>query len=61
MQIIIEEKFAIAAINLSKKVLVFYMVFLNLSTKILNFPACEAQITLLVIEKVTILAEYLDY
>lgn len=32
-----------------------------LETKILVYLACEAQITLLVVEKITILAKYLEF
>lgn len=44
-----------------QKAFVIHVIFLGLEAKILILPACETQIVLLWVEKVTIPAEYLDY
>lgn len=48
-----------ATLNLSKKAFVMHMAYLT--WKMLIDLAYKAQITLLVVKKVTILAKYLDY
>lgn len=59
VQIMLWSKFAIAALDLDKEVFVVYIT--NLDTKISIYSSCKAQITLLVSEKVTIPAKYLDF
>lgn len=49
----------VVTLETSKKTFIIYMAYLSL--KILIHPAYEAQITLLVAKKVTILTKYLDY
>lgn len=59
VQIINKKKFAIANLDLDKKSIFVYVAYLD--TKILIYPAWEAQIVLLITEKVAIPAEYSDY
>lgn len=48
-----------AVIDPSKKAFILQMSFLK--TKILIYPVWETQITLILVEEVTVLAEYLEY
>lgn len=59
MQKIGGKKFAAAALDLGKKVFAMHMAYLGL--KMLICPTCEAQISLLVAEKVIILTKYSDF
>lgn len=54
-----QKKFAIAALNPDKEVLVIYMAHLRVT--ILNYLAWIAQIALLMAKKVNISVEYLDF
>lgn len=59
IQLIDYKKFAAAALDLSKKVFVIYVVYLG--AKISIHPAQEAQIALLLAKKFIILNKYLDF
>lgn len=51
----------IVALDLGKKVFIIHISFLGLGSKISIDLAWKAQIALLVVEKVTILAKYLNF
>lgn len=59
MQIINEKEFVIAALNLTKKTFMIHMAYLG--AKILIYLAQKFQITLLITEKVIVLAKYFDF
>lgn len=59
MEIINQKKCLATALNLSKEVFVIHMTYLG--SKISIYLACETQIALLVVKKITILVKYLDY
>lgn len=59
MQIIDQKKFAVIVLNPGKKAFIIYIAYLK--TEMLIYLVREAQIVLLLIEKVTVLAKYLNY
>lgn len=59
VEFISKKKFAISALD--KNVETFVIHVASLTSKILKHPAWEAQITLMVVKKATVLIKYLDY
>lgn len=56
---LVKRKFGATTPNLGKKAFVIHVAYFK--AKISIYPACKAQITLLMVEKVTIPAKYLNY
>lgn len=61
VQLIGHKKFVAAALDSTKEAFVMYIASLSLNFKMTTHLAWKAQIALLVVKKVTVLAKYLDY
>lgn len=61
VQIIGQKEFTTVALDLDEEAFIVYVVSLSLDSKITIHLIQEAQIALLIVEKVTIPTEYLDF